>query len=405
MNTLRTSRLGLIAALALAGMAYGQVPATNDTSDSGGNTGMGTGALGGPANSLETIGGSNTACGFNSLYAMAGVGANGGKANTACGAYSLYGDTTSSNNTAFGAYALSGIGPQSGAMPVTGENNTAVGYYALGSDTTGSSNTATGVQALYENTTGNDNVAFGAGALQTNNGNGNVAFGYNALFTNSLGDANTAVGLGALVASQSANNNTALGYWALYDNTTGKNNIALGYRAGYKAAKANNDIAIGFEATANQGNIIQIGTGKQTATYIAGIYGNTSVNGLPVVIGSNGQLGTTSSAERFKTAIAPMGSRTGKLKDLRPVSFRYKSDPQGTLRYGLIAEEVAKVYPELVVRDRKGRIDGVRYDELAPMLLNELQRGPSIDQLEHDLAAMQAALTKVQFEDQRMARR
>jgi Chaperone of endosialidase len=125
--------------------------------------------------------------------------------------------------------------------------------------------------------------------------------------------------------------------------------------------------------------VIRIGTitgmtSTQSATYIAGIYGKSSSGGLPVVIDSYGQLGTTTSSARFKTSIESMGSSTEKLGQLRPVKFQYKADPQATQRYGLIAEEVATVYPELVVRDANGRIDGVRYDELAPMLLNELQK-------------------------------
>jgi hypothetical protein len=144
------------------------------------------------------------------------------------------------------------------------------------------------------------------------------------------------------------------------------------------------------------------------------------VSGLAVVIDSNGQLGTVSSSERFKSDIAPMGSNTDKLQQLRPVSFHYKADSQGTLRYGLIAEEVAEVYPELVVRDKNGRIDGVRYDELAPMLLNEVQKQQRINaaqadqntaqaakiaSLEQQLAGIQASLVKLQPKDQLVAQR
>jgi hypothetical protein len=125
---------------------------------------------------------------------------------------------------------------------------------------------------------------------------------------------------------------------------------------------------------AAESGTIRIGTtSTQTAIYVAGIYG-TSVTGNAVVVSSTGQLGVTVSSERFKTAILPMGSDTAKLGQLRPVSFKLKSDATGTRQYGLIAEEVAKVYPELVIRDGTGRIDGVRYDELAPMLLNEVQQ-------------------------------
>jgi hypothetical protein len=129
----------------------------------------------------------------------------------------------------------------------------------------------------------------------------------------------------------------------------------------------------------------------QTATYIAGIYG-TAVSGTPVMISSTGQLGVTVSSERFKTAIAPMGSISGKLQHLRPVTFHLKSDPRGALQYGLIAEEVAKVYPELVIRNESGRIDGVRYDELAPMLLNELQQqAAQIRDLKQQMAELKGA--------------
>jgi hypothetical protein len=115
------------------------------------------------------------------------------------------------------------------------------------------------------------------------------------------------------------------------------------------------------------------------------------------VIGSTGELGVVASSERLKTDIATMGSTTEKLQQLRPVTFHYKNDPQGELRYGLIAEEVAKVYPELVVRDENGRIDGVRYDELAPMLLNEMQRehGALVAQHEADVARIGALEQKV----------
>jgi hypothetical protein len=178
----------------------------------------------------------------------------------------------------------------------------------------------------------------------------------------------------ALYGNKTGNYNTASGTDALFSNTTGSSNIAEGYKAGYNLTTGSNNIDIGNQGVAAETATIRIGTtSTQTATYIAGIYG-TSVTGSAVVVSSTGQLGVTVSAERFKTAIAPMGSDTAKLEQLRPVSFRLKSDATGTRQYGLIAEEVAKVYPELVIRSESGRIDGVRYDELAPMLLNEVQQ-------------------------------
>jgi hypothetical protein len=174
-----------------------------------------------------------------------------------------------------------------------------------------------------------------------------------------------------------------------------------------------NNIEIGNVGTSSDNNMIKIGTeGTQAEAFIAGIY-NTSVTGSAVMVNSSGQLGVVVSSERFKTAIAPMGANTAKLQQLRPVTFKLKSDATGTRQYGLIAEEVAKVYPELVIRDAQGRIDGVRYDELAPMLLNEVQRqqetakaqAAEIRGLKDQLAGIRAALLKVQSNDQLVAQR
>jgi hypothetical protein len=179
----------------------------------------------------------------------------------------------------------------------------------------------------------------------------------------------------ALLNNTSGGNNTASGFGALIGNTTGGNNIAEGYEAGLNLTTGSNNIDIGSKGVAAESNVIRIGTkGVQTETFIVGIY-NHALTGNVVVVESSGRLGVQAvSAERFKTAIEPMGSNTTKLGQLRPVTFHLKSDLKGALQYGLIAEEVAKVYPELVIRDEKGRIDGVRYDELAPMLLNEMQK-------------------------------
>jgi hypothetical protein len=171
------------------------------------------------------------------------------------------------------------------------------------------------------------------------------------------------------------NFNSAYGTDALFSNTTGSSNIAEGYKAGFNLTTGSNNIDIGSQGVAGDADMIKIGTeGTQTKTFIAGISAVGVSGGVPVVVGSSGQLGIASSSERFKTAITPMGSSTAKLNQLRPVTFQYKSDSQGAKQYGLIAEEVAKVYPELVVRDQQSRIISVRYDELAPMLLNEMQQ-------------------------------
>jgi hypothetical protein len=194
------------------------------------------------------------------------------------------------------------------------------------------------------------------------------------MYSNLGGGGNTADGFRALYLNRSYYN-TALGYKALYKSNA-HYNIGVGYQGGYNLTTGTNNIDIGNQGVVAESGTIRIGTQMptplQTNTYIAGIYNNTSVSGLTVVVDSNGQLGAVASSERFKTAIAPMGSNGSKLGQLQPVTFHYKTNPHGGLQYGLIAEEVAKVYPDLVIRNEIGRIDGVRYDELAPMLLNEI---------------------------------
>jgi hypothetical protein len=189
---------------------------------------------------------------------------------------------------------------------------------------------------------------------------------------------------------------------ALASNTTGSNNIGEGWQSGINLTTGSYNIDIGNAGVSGDTNLIKIGTqGTQKATYIAGIY-NVALSGSAVVVTSTGQLGVSSaSSERFKTAIAPMGSDTAKLEQLRPVTFRLKSDATGTRQYGLIAEEVAKVYPELVIRDQNGRIDGVRYDELAPMLFNEIQQQHVQMAKEFDVQARANAAQAAEIRDLR----
>jgi hypothetical protein len=368
-------RLGVTVALSFAVAAHGQVPASNDTSDGNNNTGVGTAALGGPA--ASNSGGANTAVGWSALQSNTT-----GTQNTAVGLNALLFNTTGEDNTASGADAM--------LDNKTGSNNTASGAGALTGNTTGSFNTADGVDALELNVGGSFNTASGYQALFNNTVNYNTGFGYAALFSNTTGLSNTAVGVQALLdnvtgdqntatgyltlVSSTGSNNTGFGYEALRSLKSGSSNIALGSLAGYNITTGSNDIDIGNTGDAAESGVIRIGTsGTQTAAYIAGIVG-TKITGSEVVITASGQLGVKASSERYKTDIAPIGGASGKLDELRPVSFHLKADPKGDVQYGLIAEEVAKVYPELVIRDESGRIDGVRYDELAPMLLNELQK-------------------------------
>jgi hypothetical protein len=325
----------------------------------------------------RSTGNANTAIGAWTMYAT--ISANGqasGSNNTALGTYALFWYSTANNNTASGMNAL--------YSNTTGNSNTASGYGALygtpptgegAGGATGSNNTGIGTNTLYSYSTGSDNTASGYEALYSNTtGDYNNASGFFALRYNSTGSQNSASGVQALYTNKTGNYNTASGTDALYSNTTGSTNIAEGYKAGYNLTTGSNNIDIGNQGVAADSATIRIGTtSTQTKTFIAGIYG-TSVSGSAVVVSSTGQLGVTVSSERFKTAIAPMGSNSDKLQELRPVTFHLKTDPKGALQYGLIAEDVAKVYPDLVIRNESGRIDGVRYDELAPMLLNEVQQ-------------------------------
>jgi hypothetical protein len=377
---MNTKYIGVSALALMSGIAYGQVPSTNDTSDGFLNTGMGTGALINVTPNKDGAGGDNTAVGSHALFTNKT-----GGGNAALGGYALYYNDEGSDNTAIGSAALAyntagvqnvAIGSSALNQQELGNGNTAIGYDTMAGTPYigGNENTAVGAGALFSNS-GNYNTATGAGALSTNySGVDNTASGANALNRNSIGSWNTATGYRALYSNTKGSNNTVSGINALLHNTSGSNNIAMGNGAGSKLVTGSNNIEIGNAGTASDNNMIKIGTeGTQAKTFIAGIY-NTSVSGHAVMISSTGQLGVVVSSERFKTAVAPMGTNTSKMEQLRPVTFTLKTDTKNTVQYGLIAEEVAKVYPELVVRDQNGRIDGVRYDELAPMLLNEMQQ-------------------------------
>jgi Chaperone of endosialidase len=245
-------------------------------------------------------------------------------------------------------------------------------------------------------------VALGEGGLGVNTGSQNVAVGVGALERNLTGNFNTGIGSIALANNLTGSDNTAIGIGALSSNIDGVRNIAIGRLAGTAFVRGGNDnIVIGHRGEVRDANTIRLGTG-QTRTFIAGIRGqNPEGSGeQTVVIDSNGQLGTISSSRRFKEDIADMGSASAGLLALRPVTFRYKqasADGSKPLHYGLIAEEVAEVYPDLVVRNEAGEIETVQYHKLTPMLVNEFQRqeraidalGAQVDALQSRLAALE----------------
>jgi hypothetical protein len=422
----RSSLIALGTLLSVAGSAQGQPPDVVQ-SDSGQNTAMGTGALqnlpvpsgeqgntaaGYSALFSDTTGGANTAVGANALFFNTT-----GRYNSAFGRYTLYSNVSGDSNVGLGSEALfynvSGsdnvaVGMYAMLHTASGSRNTAVGSHALEKNTTtdntalgflamqlnstGTGNTATGTTALLQNDVGNRNTATGMQTLYGNvNGNNNTATGYNALYANTDGSSNTADGLealrfntrgyhntatgaDALFTNTMGNENTAFGFGALRSNTTGSRNVAVGLSAGSAITTGRNNVDVANPGAASDTGVIRIGTsGTQTATYIAGIT-TAHITGSPVYVTSSGQLGVLASSERYKTGVVPVESEAYRLQQLRPVRYYLKNDPSHALQYGLIAEEVARIYPELVIRDAGGAVQGVRYDELAPLLVKEMQR-------------------------------
>ena len=293
-------------------------------------------------------------------------------------------------NTAEGQAALLNL--------TTGGFNTAVGYLSLRSNMTGSlntaagagtllanaadENTATGAAALLSNTTGGFNTGMGAFALLSNtSGTNNTAIGVNALASNTVGGHNAATGFGALQNNTTGASNTAAGENALQFNTAGSFNTAIGLLAGSAQTTGSGNVYIGAGASGV--------AGESNACYIRSVFGATSANGIPVLVNANNKLGTTTSSKRFKEDITAMDKASETLFALHPVTFRYKSeiDPDGKPQFGLIAEDVASVNPDLVIYDRDANPYTVRYDAVNAMLLNEfLKEHRRVDELKSAMA-------------------
>ncbi len=317
----------------------------------------------------------NTSLGYHSLrtinLAFFGLGTGTGNANTSIGANALFSTTSGDGNTATGAEAL--------FANTIGNGNTANGFLSLSKNSSGSANTAIGESSLESNTTGINNTA-----------NGNEA-----LFTNTIGNNNTAIGYSNLGFNATGNDNTALGAFALLQNSTGNNNLALGKGAGTNLTTGDNNIYLANPGAVAENNTIRIGKASHIRTFIGGVRGRTvGANAIPIVIDSSGRLGTVVSSARFKKDIQDMNDASRKLLQLRPVTYHYKqADESGAnpLEYGLIAEEVAKVYPDLVAYGADGKIETVQYQKLTPMLLNEMQ---------HMNKLLQSAQANVQKQEQ-----
>jgi hypothetical protein len=309
------------------------------------------------------------------------------RSNTVLGDDALLNNTVGFNNTAIGFESLN--------SNTSGFQNTANGDQALKANTTGSFNTANGFNALYLNTTGGANTANGAFALEFSDaGSFNTATGYQAL-SSCKGNNNTANGAFALLSNTTGTANTANGFNALFNNTTGNNNIALGASAGFNLTIGSHNIYIGNAGgTGGESRTIRIGTvGAQTATSIAGISGVPVADGVGVIVGTNGKLGTVVSSERFKDNVQPMDKASEAIHALKPVTFRYKKelDPEGIPQFGLVAEQVEKVNPDLVARDDQGKPYTVRYEAVNAMLLNEFLKEHCEVQELKSIAAKQEA--------------
>lgn len=313
---------------------------------------------------------------YNVTYGTQLPSTNTGSNITAIGHMALSANTGGSNSTAMGAQAL--------LKNNAGYNNTAVGFAALNANTSGSSNTAVGTQAL-GNATGSNNTATGRLALYSNTtGSNNTAMGAEALrgrrpdpYLADSGSNNTAVGHKALTTNFAGAFNSATGGNALYANITGHHNTAIGYHAGTYSTGHHN-IYLTHQGVAGESNTIRIGMPSlQLHTFITGVSG-VFLSGASVVVDTNGQLGVVPpSSRRYKEDIQDLGAASEGLLHLRPVTFRYKADavPGAHPRnYGLIAEEVAEVYPDLVAYGPDGQVETVQYHQLIPMLLNELQQ-------------------------------
>ncbi len=318
--------------------------------------------------------------------------------NTAIGADALRENTTGPNNTAIGADAM--------RENTTGHTNTAVGVSALQSNTEGFQNTAIGNTALFSNVTGGDNTAIGGETLYSNTiGISNTAIGFNSLYGNTIGDSNTAIGRSALSVNTTGSNNSAVGEGALGDNDSGEFNVAIGRLSLQHNETGDSNTAIGESAGRNitgSGNVC-IGAGvngfagESNITRIRNVYESPTTD-RAVYVTADGRIGTLSSSRRYKEEIEPMNQASERLFALKPVTFRYKKgiDPARLLSFGLIAEEVAEISPELITRDKEGKPETVRYEAVNAMLLNEfLKEHREVQELKKQVAVLTAGLQKV----------
>jgi trimeric autotransporter adhesin len=364
------------------------IPSSGVVSTSPENTAVGDQAL------VSNTGAYNTATGFQALFSNTSA-----ENNTAVGADALS-SNTGPNNTAVGSGALfSNEGDPNNGL---GAFNNAIGANSLFFNVNGSTNNALGESALLSNITASANTAVGDVALANNDSTGtgdgsfNTALGAGALYSNVEGNSNNAVGVDALGSNTIGVYNNAIGFEALGNNVSGSSNVAVGDNAGLNVTSASNVICIGAEVT---------GANVPNSCYIGSIFGQTSSGGASVLINFDGKLGTVVSSRRFKENIKAMDKASEVLFALKPVAFRYKQeiDEARTQQFGLVAEDVEEINPDLVVRDKDGKPYSVRYEQVNAMLLNEFlkehrtvqEMKATIAQQAQQIAALTAGLEKV----------
>ena len=441
-KTIFTAMLLALGFLALSPIAQAVGPEAPDTALAGGNTADGQLALGGLTTGLYNSAFgiysllSNGAANFNTGMGAGTLLSNTASENTAIGAGALLSNTTGGANTANGAFALfsnsagnsnTAIGTRA-LLNSTGDGNTAVGQAALVANTSGGLNTVIGAAAAVNNTTGNENTAVGLNALFSNTeGSNNTALGRAAMGGNTTGGNNTAIGWFALeqggvlntaVGSQALRSNTgglstavgdqalfnsttggpfgiqantAVGDSALFDCTTGYWNVAVGYTAGHDLVDGHGNVYIGQGMGAGAGSEID-------TTYIRNVYDSVAT-ARAVFVNSDNKIGTIASSRRYKENITPMHKASEALFALKPVTFRYKKeiDRSRTLSFGLIAEEVAEISPDLITRDRDGKPETVRYEAVNAMLLNEfLKEHKKVEEQQATIAELKSTVVQQQ---------
>jgi len=351
--------------------------AGQSTASGSGNTAIGAGAL------RNDSGSNNVAIGYDAMDESGGGFSRGVSHIVAIGDSSLMQDAYEYNSGSDSTIENTAIGSGSLRWTNSGAYNTGTGFQALHQNVSGYRNTANGVQVLWNNL-GSNNTAVGSNAMFTNtSGWSNVAMGINSLYKNTTGSTNTAIGDSALYANTSGVSNTALGFLALSQNTIGNNNVAVGDNSGPASSGLTNTISIGSGAQATVNGQVMLGNPGVTSLYCAGAYFATTANAANLYVASNGQIMRSTSSARYKTDIHDLDINTERLYDLRPVSYISKID--GKPYFGLVAEDVARVLPELAEYARSKDVipgstsdvmipDAVKYPMLSVLLLDELKK-------------------------------